>query len=111
MNRNGIRQFQIAELTFGILHGSPIKIHAQLIGEDLADTSDIAVEHALEFLLTRGIIAFQTVIILGLHHTVVQAKDTLSERQLRNLFRMRIDCLPDQRVQTVGGRFSIRPVG
>ena len=41
----------------------------------------------------------------------MQAKDTLSERKLRNLFRMRIDRLADQRIQSVGGRFSIRPIG
>ena len=41
----------------------------------------------------------------------MQAENTLSERQLRNLFRMRIDRLADQRVQSVGGRFSVRPIG
>ena len=111
MDRNGIRQFQIAELRFGILHDAPIIIHAQLVVEDLADAPDVTVEHTLEFLLTRGIITFQIVIILGLHHTVVQTKNTFSERKLRNLFHMRIDRLADQRIQAVGGRFSIRPVG
>ena len=41
----------------------------------------------------------------------MQAENTLSERQLRNLFRMRIDRLANQRVQSVGGRFSVRPIG
>ena len=41
----------------------------------------------------------------------MQTKNTFSERKLRNLFRMRIDRLADQRIQAVGGRFSIRPVG
>ena len=41
----------------------------------------------------------------------MQAENTLSEHKLRNLFRMRIDRLADQRIQAVGGRFSIRPVG
>ena len=41
----------------------------------------------------------------------MQAENTLSEHKLRNLFRMRIDRLANQRVQSVGGRFSVRPIG
>lgn len=41
----------------------------------------------------------------------MQAKYALSEQKFFAAVRMRIDRLANQRVQSVGGRFSIRPIG
>lgn len=107
MDGHGVRQLQLLQFLQGVFRVPAVEIHRNDTTADLTQRSDLAVEHALGKLFSPTVEQEHIVVVLRLHHPVVETEQLAAVCEIRFVRFCGIDLVPEGLVQVLRGRRAV----